>query len=84
MVRLDFDRLLERLYELNKLDCYVPLVLHSYINQEAYFERVTRDVAMEYYNARTRLMGVSDYNKYLTDDLLEWLEVHDDFQDIII
>ena len=84
MVKLDYDRMLERIVELNELDCYIPLVLHNYIDQVSYFDRVSDDVAQQYYDARTQLMRVDDYNKYLTEDLIKWLEKHKEFQDIII
>lgn len=84
MVKLNYDRILDRIVELNELDCYIPLVLHSYIDQARYFDHVSDDVAQQYYNARTQLMRVDDYNEYWTKDLINWLEEHEEFKDIIM
>ena len=34
-------------------------------------------------SARTGLQGANDYNKYLEEELMEWLKHHKEFEDII-
>ena len=82
MVSLNFDKIVEHMDYLQSTTEYVPLVLQTYTGVD-YFDKVDDSVMLEYYRARTGLQGAKDYNKYLEDELMEWLKHHKEFEDII-
>ena len=82
MVSLNFDKIVEHMDYLQSTTEYVPLVLQTYTGVD-YFDKVDDSVMLEYYRARTGLQGANDYNKYLEDELMEWLKHHKELEDII-
>ena len=82
MINLNRDNILKHSDYLQSTTDYVPLVLHTYTGTD-YFDRIDDSVMLEYYRARTGLQGANDYNKYLEEELMEWLKHHKEFEDII-
>lgn len=83
MIRLSHDELIKHMDYFNNTREYVPLVLHRYLGLD-YYKRIPKKVEMEFYKNRTKLMGTDDYNRFLEDELKEWLKTHEEFNDIII
>lgn len=80
---LNHDKIIEHMDYFRQTKEYVPLVLHRYLGLD-YYKRIPKKVEREFYKNRTKLMGTDDYNKFLEDELKEWLETHEEFNDILI
>lgn len=83
MFVLNHDKIITHMDYFKNTREYVPLVLHRYLDLD-YFNRISRKVELEYYHNRNALMRTGDYNKFLEDELKEWLKTHEDFKDILI
>lgn len=81
-MKLNHERILERIDELKGLNVYLPLVLYMYVGED-YLYQLSEQEKRKYYTHRVELMGANDYNQYLIEDLTDWLKKHKQFQDII-
>lgn len=83
MSHLNHERVVSHINEILKLNENLPLVLYNYVGVE-YLEKLPKKEQKKYYKNRTDLMRTDDYNKFLEDELKQWLKKHPEFQDILI
>ena len=79
---LDYNRVIDRINEIEELNVYLPLVLCGFVSAD-YIDNLEDKEKQKYYKNRVELMGATDYNEYLEQDLHEWLKKHPQFKDII-
>lgn len=73
------EELIDDLLELN---VYLPLALYTFVGLD-YLEDLPKKEKEQYYKHRVELMGASDYNQYLEDELFQFVKEYPQFQNII-
>ena len=63
----------------------VSLNFDKIVEHMDYLQSTTEYVplVLQTYTGVTGLQGANDYNKYLEEELMEWLKHHKEFEDII-
>ena len=82
-MKLNHQRIIERISELEELNVYLPLVFYRYVGVD-YLDKLNDKEISKYYKHRVELMGAEDYSKYLGDEVMDWLKKYPQFKDILM
>ena len=81
-MKLNREMIEELLDDLLELNVYLPLALYTFVGLD-YLEELPKKEKEQYYKHRVELMGASDYNQYLEDELFQFVKKYPQFQNII-
>ena len=84
MLVLNKDKIEEYQRELDNYSEYLPLILYEYIDIRSYFDRINKETKLRYYEVRSDIQKVSNYEEFLEDDLIKWLKENPQYEDIIL